>query len=59
MTHTQIENEVRALGMKLVNFVPTAKCVNEFDCMVSEFYARDKISKATFMWAQHIIGARQ
>lgn len=59
MTPQQIENEVRSLGVRLMHTNVTRKMVNEFDCMVGEFYGREKIGRETFMWAQEIIGARQ
>lgn len=59
MTTQQIENEVRAMGMRLIKPSATRAMVTAFDCMVGEFYGREKIGRETFMWAQEIIGARQ
>jgi len=59
MNTKQIENEVRALGMRLTKANTTRAMITAFDCMVGEFYGREKIGRETFMWAQEIIGARQ
>lgn len=59
MTQQQFQNEVRRLGMKLLSTRPTRRMVNEFDCLVGEFYGRDKIDRATFFWAQDIVGRFQ
>jgi hypothetical protein len=59
MTTKQVENEIRALGMRLMQPNTTRAMIDAFDCMVGEFYGREKIGRDTFMWAQEIIGARQ